>query len=210
MFLKQSRISSMKKQTEIEIRGALDKGQFEKLKSLLLEKGSEIKHYRRLSVDISPGFDSESRTWKMDDTIDLRIKKSDESEKITLKIGQYAGKERHEIELNLYEGELAKAAELFDLLDFNKGMIYYWESWEYAYQKYEVKLTKMADDYFEWEIESKDKKFDPHVLAAELGLTPFTESEFKKRIDWQNQNIHRLYSQPALKKLIKTFKANSK
>jgi len=200
----------VKKQTEIEIRGALDLTQFEKLRSLLSKKGSEIKHYRRLTVDISPGFDTETRTWKIDDTVDLRIKKSGEAEKITLKIGQYAGKERHEIELNLNEGELAKAAELFDLLGFNKGMIYYWESWEYSYQNYEVKLTKMAEDYFEWEIESKDKKFDPHVLAEELGLIPFTEGEFKKRIDWQNQNIHRLYSQPELKKLIKTFSTNRK
>lgn len=193
----------MKKQTEIEIRGALDLDQFNKLNSLLSEKGSEIKHYRRLSVDISPGFDTETRTWKIDDNVDLRIKKSGETEKITLKIGHYAGKERQEVEVNLEEGGLVKAVALFDLLGFNKGMIYYWESWEFAYQQYEVKLTKLAEDYFEWEIESKGEKHDPHVLAVELGLTPFTETEFKKRIDWQNQNIHRLYSLPELNKLIK-------
>mgnify|MGYP001583443279 CR=1 FL=1 len=107
--------------------------------------------------------------------------------------------------MDLKEGELVKAVHLFDLLGFNKGLIYYWESWEFAYQGFEVKLTRLTDDYFEWEIESKNSANDPHDLAKELGLTPFTESEFKKRIDWQNQNIHQLYSLPALKKLIKTF-----
>ncbi len=198
----------MKKQTEIEIRGALDKSQFEKLKTLLSDKGKQIKHYQRLSVDISPGFDTKTRTWKIDDLIDLRIKKSGEAEKITLKIGQYAGKERDEIELELKEGELIKAVNLFDLLGFNKGMIYFWESWEFEYKVYEVKLTKLAEDYYEWEIESDSRDNDPHVLASELGLTPFTESEFKRRIDWQNQNIHRLYSRLALKKLIKSSEMN--
>jgi len=200
----------MKKQIEIEIRGGLSSSQFTRLRSMLAEKGNETKHYLRTSVDISPGFDIISRTWKTDDSEDLRVKKSGDTEKISLKLGEYSGMERQEVEVYLKEGEMSKAVQLFDLLGFNKGLIYHWESWEYEYKQYEVKLTKMSDDYFEWEIESKDGKIDPHILAVELGLTPFTESEFKKRIDWQNQNIHQLYSLQTLKNVLNSIKNDKK
>ena len=122
------------KNTEIEIRGKLGKKVFRKTFSQLKKSGRLINHYKRLSVDLSPGFDSKSRSWKSDDQIDLRVKKSGNSEKISLKIGKIHAKKRQEIEIRLKKGEFLNSVSLLENLGFNKGMIYFWESWEFEYK----------------------------------------------------------------------------
>ncbi len=177
---------------EIEIRGKLTKTQFEKLKSFLGGKVKLLANYKRLSIDLSPGFDPKTRSWT-NSKFDLRLKKSGDSEKISLKIGAFHLQEREEIDVKLKDGEFMNSLRLFQKLGFDKGMIYFWESWEYAYQGFEIKLSKYTDDYYTWEIESKESNLDPNTLAKELKLDPYSESDYKKAIDWENQNIHKLY-----------------
>lgn len=188
--------------TEIEIRGKLSKENFNKLKSLL-EKDAILKdHYKRLSIDLSPGFDPKTRSWK-NSKFDLRLKKSGTSEKISLKIGKFHLKEREEIDVKLEEGQFLDALKLLETLGFNKGMIYFWESWEFGYKGYEIKLSQYNDDYYTWEIESHDPKKDPSSLAQTFSLIPYTEKDYKETIDWENKNIHKLYSYDLTKKLLK-------
>ncbi len=192
---------------EIEIRGKLEKADFERLKKLFSEKGKLIRHYFRLSADISPGFDPQTRSWPKPDLIDLRVRKSNEKEVIIIKIGDYADKVRKEIEVELKEGQLIKALGLLETMGFGQGMIYFGQSWEYKYKEFEVKLVQYGDNYFNWEIESHQKSLDPDRLAEELGLTPLTREEFKKEVDWQNQNLHQLYSLKAVERILsKNFK----
>jgi len=188
---------------EIEIRGKLGKADFERLTKLLSQKGKLIKHYHRLSIDLSPGFDLQTRSWPKPDLIDLRVKKSDKKEIIIVKVGDFNAKKRLEIEVELKEGQIVNTLKLLEFLGFNQGMIYFGKNWEYEYKGFEVKLVQYGIDYFSWEIESHDEKRDPNVLAKKLNLSPFTREEFKKEVDWQNLNLHRIYSLKAVEKILK-------
>ncbi|MFA4826896.1 MAG: hypothetical protein WC596_01420 [Candidatus Shapirobacteria bacterium] len=188
--------------TEIEIRGEIEKIDFAGLMKLLDENGKLIDHYCRISVDLSLGFDEKTRKWTNTSGVDLRIKKSGDSEKISAKIGNFAIKSRKEIEVKLAKGETEKAVEMFMALGFDKGMIYAWESWEYRYRNYEVKLSRYNEDYYMWEIESGENGEDPDVLARELGLVPLSPADYRKAIDWQNENVHSLFSLEKLKVLL--------
>ena len=189
--------------TEVEIRGKLLKVDFDRLFALL-EKGGKIKdHYHRLSVDISSGFNEATKSWDYSSLFDLRIKKSDDKEKITMKVGSYDQKERKEIEVKLLPGETVNALSLFEVMGYKTGMVYCWESWEFNYQDFEIKLSKYTDDYYTFEIESSVS--DPNLLADELKLVPYTKEEYQRAIEWENQNIHKLYKKEEIEKLLKTM-----
>ena len=183
----------MKKTLEVEIRGKINKNDFDIVFELLKKNGKIKDNYKRVSIDLSPGFDPKSRSWKSDDQIDLRIKKSGKSEKISLKIGKVHAKKRQEIEVHLQEGEFLNSISLLENLGFDKGMIYFWESWEFDYKGFEVKLSKYTNEYYTWEIESKNLS-DPNEISKELKLKPYTKNEYQEAIDWENQKIHRIYS----------------
>lgn len=190
---------------EIEIRGKLTGEEFQRLHEKLSKEGQLIRQYKRLSADLSPGFDPKTRTWIGSSEFDLRVKKSSESEKISVKIGEFHLKKRKEIEVVLKSGEFLDSVLLLETLGFNKGMIYFWESWEFKYQSFEVKLSKYTDDYYTWEVESNNRNFDPHKLAKPLNLVPCTKQEYKQAINWENKNIHKFYSFKLLVKLLKQF-----
>src|SRR3989339_133317 len=100
--------------TEVEIRGKLLKADFGRLFALLENNGKIKDHYHRLSVDISSGFNEATKSWDYSSLFDLRIKKSDDKEKITMKVGSYDQKKRKEIEVKLLPGEMANALSLFE------------------------------------------------------------------------------------------------
>lgn len=187
---------------EVEIRGKVNKEEFEKLHAFLTKKAKFVDEYDRLTIDISPGFDIESKSWKNPSQIDLRLKKSGKAEKISVKIGHYASKKRDEFEIDIKDGELIDALKLFEALGFKTGMIYKWKSKIYEYQGFEIKISEYPDEYRDWEIESLDPEKDPDDLAKALSLKPFTEEEFQKYIDWKNNILHDLYSLDKVKQLL--------
>ena len=189
--------------TEIEIRGKLSKSDFENLFPFLNKNGKIKNHYHRLSADISFGFDNTQRKWNNTTRIDLRIKKSDDEEKITAKIGRFDRKEREEIEVKLIPGEILNALDLFEALGYKSGMIYCWESWEFDYKKFEIKISKYTNDYYTFEIESSVS--NPDLLAKELNLKPYTQKEYKRTIEWENKNIHRIYKKETFEMLLKSL-----
>lgn len=185
---------------EIEIRGKINDDEFKKLEKFLIENAKLVDEYDRLTIDISPGFDPKTRNWDQinkkanNNQIDLRIKKSGKNEKITVKLGHYASKNRQEFEIDIKEGEIVDALRLFEALGFKTGMIYQWKSRIYEYQGFEIKISEYPGEHRDWEIESLNSENDPDELATELSLHPFSEEEFQKYIDWKNNNLHNLYS----------------
>ena len=101
---------------EVEIRGNLEPSKFKKLFELLSKTGKLVDHYHRLAVDISTNFDEKIRMWPLNSPMDIRIKKSDENEKITIKVGGFSKKSRREVEIKLQTGELINALDLFEVL----------------------------------------------------------------------------------------------
>lgn len=197
---------------EIEIRGKVNKEKFKKLQEFLSKKAQLVDEYERLTIDISPGFDPKTRNWDQinkendNNQIDLRIKKSGKNEEISVKLGNYASKNRQEFKIELKEGELIDALRLFEALGFKTGMIYKWKSRIYKYKDFEIKINQYPNEYTDWEIESENPESDPNDLAKELSLKPFTEEEFKKEIDWKNNNLHDLYSFEKVSEMLKPDK----
>ena len=190
------------KDVEVEIRGKLSKRQFSQILSILRSRAKFLNQYKRLSADLSPGFDPKSCSWKFDEQIDLRVKKSGDSERISLKIGNVNAKRRQEIEVKLKKGEFLNSISLFSNLGFNKGMLYFWESWEFEYKGCEVKLSKYTNSYYTWEIESKGYA-DPSKLANEMNLRAYSDSEYSEAVAWENKNIHKPFSLELTEKLLK-------
>jgi hypothetical protein len=189
--------------TEIEIRGKLSKEKFDELFKLLTSNGELSDHYHRLSIDLSPGFDPATKTWKNSSGTDIRLKKSDDKEKLSIKMGSFHEKERKEVEVKLQAGQFLSALDFLEALGYNSGMIYYWESWEFNYQGVEIKLSKYTDDYFTFEIEGKESS-DVDTIAKDLRLTTYNQEQYRQVIDWENQNIHQLYSRELTENLLKS------
>jgi hypothetical protein len=187
--------------TEIEIRGKLEKSEFEKLFELLQKSGKVVDHYHRLSIDLSPGFDPVTKTWKNSSGTDIRLKKSDDKEKISIKCGNFHDLARKEIDVKLQSGQFLSALDLLETLGYKSGMIYFWESWEYEYLGVEIKISKYSDDYFTFEIEGRDNS-DVEAIAKKLDLLPYSKEEYRKAIDWENQNIHRIYERGLVEKIL--------
>ncbi|MGI5841061.1 MAG: hypothetical protein ACOX6N_02530 [Patescibacteria group bacterium] len=189
--------------TEIEIRGKLSKEKFDELFKLLTSNGELSDHYHRLSIDLSPGFDPATKTWKNSSGTDIRLKKSDDKEKLSIKMGSFHEKERKEVEVKLQAGQFLSALDFLEALGYNSGMIYYWESWEFNYQGVEIKLSKYTDDYFTFEIEGKESSV-VDTIAKDLRLTTYNQEQYRQVIDWENQNIHQLYSRELTENLLKS------
>ena len=187
--------------TEIEIRGKLTKEKFEELFKLLTSSGELANHYHRLSLDLSPGFDPVTKTWKNSSGTDIRLKKSGEKEKLSVKMGSFQEKERKEVEVKLQTGQFLSALDFLESLGYQNGMIYYWESWEFNYQGVEVKLSKYTNDYFTFEIEGKENS-DVDAIAKDFELTPYSQDQYRQAIDWENQNIHKLYTRKLAENLL--------
>jgi len=189
--------------TEIEIRGKLSKDKFDELFKLLTSGGEFADHYHRLSIDLSPGFDPETKTWKNSSGTDIRLKKSDDKEKLSVKMGSFHEKERKEVEVKLQTGQFLSALDFLGALEYQSGMIYYWESWEFNYRGVEIKLSKYTDDYFTFEIEGKENS-DVEAIAKGFELTSYTQEQYRQAIDWENQNIHQLYTRELTENLLKS------
>jgi len=187
---------------EIEIRGRLTKEKFNEVMAFMEKEAKFKDNYKRLSVDISPGFNEKERSWKNLTGVDLRIKKSGFKEKISAKIGSFNDKEREELDIKLDEGQILDTIKMFVKLGLDKGMIYQWESWEFDFEDFEVKLSKYTDNYFTFEIESENGKNNPDDLAKKLGLIPYSNKEYKEVIVWENQNIHQLFSIETVERIL--------
>jgi len=188
--------------TEIEVRGKLLKDKFDKLFKLLTSDGELSDHYHRLSIDLSPGFDPNTKTWKNNSGTDIRLKKSDDKEKLSIKMGNFHKKERKEIEVKLQTGQFLSALDFLEALGYTSGMIYFWESWEFNYRGVEIKLSKYTDEYFTFEIEGKENS-DIGAIAKKFELTSYTQEQYRQAIDWENQNIHKLYTKQLVENLLK-------
>ncbi len=189
--------------TEIEIRGKLTKEKFDELFKKLTDGGKLTDHYHRLSLDLSPGFDPASKTWKNRSGNDIRLKKSDDKEKLSMKMGSFQEKERKEVEIKLQTGEFLSALDFLEALGYKSGMIYYWESWEFDYSGVEIKLSKYTDKYFTVGIEGKENS-DVDAIAKDFELISYTPEQYREAIDWENKNIHQLYTRELTEDLLKS------
>lgn len=188
--------------TEIEIRGKLSKAKFDELFKLLTSDGELVDHYHRLSIDLSPGFDPKTKTWKNSSGTDIRLKKSDSKEKLSIKTGGFQDLERKEVEVKIQEGQFLNTLDLLDLLGYKTGMVYFWESWEYNYLGVEIKLSKYTDDYFTFEVEGKEN-LNVNEIAENMGLIAYSKDDYRLAIDWENQKIHRVFDRKLVEETLK-------
>ncbi len=194
---------------EIEIRGVLSREEFDRVKDFLEKNGKFEKSFKRLSVEISPKFNTQTRKWE-DTGINLRIKKSDDEEKISLKYGDPLHHTLEEYEIIINPGQTEVALQFFSKLGFSEGLIYFWESWVYEYLGMEIKISQYTEDYYMWEIEYRgdspeEAEQKVYSLAKELKIKPLTREEYRKEIDYQCQNIFELYTLENFNRALKKF-----
>lgn len=191
---------------EIEIRGLLNKKEAKKLKDFLDKKAKFEKSFKRLSVEISPGFDPLSRSWS-ENKLNLRIKKSNQEEKISLKVSGKSFSKLEEHEVILSPGQFIPTLQIFSNLGFNQGMIYFWESWVYEYLGAEIKISQFAEDEYMWEIEARGELEEKALekinsIARRLALKPLSFEEFLVEVKRQNLEIFELFSLKRVEELL--------
>ena len=195
---------------EIEIRGVINFEHFSRLKDYLDKHAVFEKSFKRLSVELSPGFDPVSRKWNQEN-LNFRIKKSDNEEKISLKVGDVFGEKAKEYEVQLQAGSLLTTLDLFNQLGYGTGMVYFWQSWVYEYEGFVVKISKYPNDYVMWEIEVREDITEEQALhkanhlAESLQLHPLNREELAKEIDYQCQNIFEIYTLDLVKEKLTLF-----
>ncbi|MDO8429476.1 MAG: hypothetical protein Q7S88_02505 [Candidatus Daviesbacteria bacterium] len=192
--------------TEIEIRGLLNKKEAKKLKDFLDKKARFEKSFKRLSVEISPGFDPLSRSWS-ENRLNLRIKKSNQEEKISLKVGEESFSKLEEHEVILSPGQFVPTLQIFSNLGFDQGMIYFWESWVYEYLGVEIKISRYTEEEFMWEIEARGELGGKALekinnIAQKLKLRPLNFEEFLVEVKRQNLEIFELFSLKRVEELL--------
>jgi len=107
------------------------------------------------------------------------------------------------VEVKLQTGQFLNALDFLEALGYNSGMIYNWESWEFNYQGVEIKLSKYTDEYFTFEIEGKENS-NVDAIAKDFELISYTPEQYRQAIDWENQNIHQLYTRALAENLLKS------
>ncbi len=193
---------------EIEIRGVLNAKEAGKLKSFLERQAKFEEEFKRLSVEMILDVNQKTRDF-FHKNLTFRIKKSDNKEKISLKYGDWRKDQVGEVEVEIKSGQILQTIKLFGEMGFKGILVLFWESWVYEYKGCELKLSKVNEDYYMWEIEARETKEQEAIdevygLAKELGLEPITGEKFAELTEWQNKNLWGDYSLEKVTEKLKT------
>jgi predicted adenylyl cyclase CyaB len=184
---------------EVEIRGKLDEGEYEKLQEFLRQNGKHIESHDRemyLLYDY-PGYDPDP----LKREVDIRLRNTDGRCEIMLK--QKASEHnfgRKEISLKIADTNLEKAKEIVKAFGCKKALLIHRIKEIYEYRGIEWSLVKTAPrnfPYFEAEQEVADEgevgKAHENLLreAQALGLQVLTPEETRDFIYFLDREVNK-------------------
>jgi predicted adenylyl cyclase CyaB len=189
----------MKKNIEVEIRGILNKTEFNKAKKFFKEKAKFIEKKRRVLIDYSvflPGEGIRSRQR------DIRVRVTNDIPEIIVKLGSWGGSEsRRELSFMGRKGEFGTLVEIFGQLGFTKGMRAKRDGLIYTYKGIEFSLieTPGKNYYFEAEkmahgkedfkkVENKIRK-----VCEALGLKVLDKEGFYEFVERLNKTENEIF-----------------
>ena len=183
---------------EVEIRGKLNKEQFEKLKAILAREGKFIKHTDRemfLLYDY-PGYDPDPMTRR----VDIRLRNTNGACEIMMKEKMSANNEaRKETSLKLKDSDLEKAKVIAKGFGCKKALKMQRSTDIYEYNGIEWSLVQTPKDYFYYEAErtATDEGEIPKIQtdlvqkAKSLDLKVFNPDEMKEFIYFLDKEVNK-------------------
>ena len=174
---------------ETEIRGPLNKDEFESLKSFLSDYGEPKGYFDRISIDYSTFIEGVKGR-----TNDIRVRVTNNEPELIYKSGSIGTRSRKEIGVKLKDGEFPNAIQFMEVLGYKKGMAVHRKNLKYIYKQIEFSLNEVPNHSFFYEAEkmSTEERADgvkKEILDVlhELNLRIFSEDEFDEYVDILNK-----------------------
>lgn len=181
---------------EIELRGPLKPAQKEKLEKILASSGKLVREYSRTQWCFKNSLDKKDiRIRKRD----LRIKNTNGSWEISLKIGEFAKTNRKEISIPIPSEHKNQAFDLLKFLGHNRGIVAVRKAKIYVYNNIEWAIVQTPNDTYYFEAEKliankRNSKFAEDEIkdvCLKLGLKIFTKEEFYRYIDILDREVNK-------------------
>ncbi len=188
----------MEKDIEIEIRGPLCRGEFDKLVRFLGVRGEKTAEKERVLIDYSTFLEGGLRERKKD----IRLRVTNGIPEIIVKIGRWGeGERRRELSVTAGRGEFDKLVEIFGALGFQKGILATRRSKVFEYRGIEFALVEVPNHSYYYEAEkmaSKNEDADTITeeitgVCKELGLAIFSREQFFQYIDQLNREANEVF-----------------
>lgn len=197
----------MKKNIEVEIRGVLDKDQYNKTKKLFKKTTSFKENKSRILIDYSTFLPGEGIR---DRQKDIRVRVTNGIPEIIVKLGSWGGSEnRRELSFKGNKGEFETLVEIFGQLGFIKGTLAKRDAIIYDYKNVEFALVKTPGQHYYFEAEKMAQseedftKVEDEIrkVCGELGLRAVDKEGFFEFIEELNKTDNQIFE-------FKDFKEN--
>jgi len=197
----------MAKDIEVEIRGVLNKDQYEKAKNLFKKVASFKENKNRILIDYSTFLPGEGIR---DRQKDIRVRVTNGIPEIVVKLGSWGGSEnRRELSFKGKEGEFETLVEIFGQLGFTKGTLAKRDALVYDYKDIEFALVQTPGRHYYFEAEKmahNEEDFakvenEIREVCEELKLEVVSKDGFFEFIDELNKTDNSVFE-------FKDFKEN--
>lgn len=192
----------MQKNIEVEMRGSLTDSKFLVIKQKLDKLGSFVQNKKRVLIDYSTLLPEEG---VRDRTRDIRIRNTNGSSEIIVKVGGWGGSEQRQ-ELSVpTTASFDDLAQTMRFLGYERGMLCVRNTLVYEYKEVEFALVEVPGHsyYFEAEIVVTD---DSRVESArdkiteilsEFELETFSDEAFYQYIETLNKEANEVFDATA-------------
>ena len=187
------------KNFEIEVRGPLNKDQYNHLLKFLSQKGKKKSYKKRILIDYSESIGNK----KLDKrNVDLRIRSTNGIPEIILKRGKWAAQDaRDEISILTKRGSFDKLVQFFGAVGITKGVLCERNISVFDYKNIEFAIIEIAGEYYTYEAEilldnkndSEASKKKINEVCHNLGLDIFSDKEFFDFIKMLNKSINKKF-----------------
>jgi adenylate cyclase class IV len=182
---------------EVELRGALTRDEYQSLDSFLSDHGEFKVALRRFLIHYSS---TSNDIPSHDEPLDVRLRVTNGTPEIIVKIGEFGGKHRKEGSVLLEAGQFDRAIEVLNMLGFRKGIGAFRDIRRYMYEGVEFSLVEVPGYAYFYEAEkvvSINQVEDAHsevlALLNELELGHFDKHEFYDFLDDLDKNANILF-----------------
>lgn len=197
----------MAKDIEVEVRGILNKDEYNQAKTLF-EKLAFLKESKsRILIDYSTFLPGEGIR---DRQKDIRVRVTNGIPEIVVKLGSWGGSEsRRELSFKGKDGEFETLVEIFGQLGFTKGTLAKRDALVYDYKDIEFALVKTPGQHYYFEAEKMAHSEEDFVkveneireVCGELKLDVVSKDGFFEFIDELNKTDNSIFE-------FKDFKEN--
>ncbi len=184
---------------EVELRGPMTRDCYERTKEFLEKHGSFIKQKKRLLIDYTTCRDENSI---VDRTSDIRLRVTNGTPEIIIKLGRWGGAEhREELSLLGHPGEFEKMVKMYAALGYTRGVLAIRSSRVYTYRGIEFALVEVPGHsyYFEAEImvspqdNMKEVQENIRSVCTALNLSLFDDQAFFEYIATLNNEANEIF-----------------